>query len=417
MKPAQIKYIATLVVGLVAIGFQPPSTQAGESDSASVKKDIEALGDRIGQLEARLAAPEKKDMPELFRGLLLNGYVDASYLYNFEEPDPSVGRVNVGRVFDNDPNGFTPHGLVINVEKPVSNESPVGFKTTVFMGDDAERIHSIGAGTPTDQLDLQQVYVAAQPPGGKGLGLKLGKFNTLLGVEATSSPLNWNFSRSLLFWYAQPGTHTGALLSTPITDKVSMTAGIVNGWDIVDDNNSAKTFLGNLTVNSSETGSLAVSAISGAERAGDNHNARTAIDAVGCWMPFKRLSFMANYDYGWEGNLVPGTGAPGNSKAIWQGAALYAKYDLTSSWALAARGEWLDDRNNVRTAFTGVGGAVFAHTEYYEYTLTSQWTLCKQLLTRLEYRHDKANERVFFKKTNDFVNYQNTAALEFIVPF
>lgn len=387
------------MTGVMAIA---PVWALDEKDLVSLKADVEALKSRVLKLPS----------------LDLSGYADASYVYNFSEPDAGAGRSNRGRLFDTQPDGFAPNALVLNVGKPVSEASPYGFQSTLFFGNDARVIHSLGGGAPSDAFDLQQLYAEACAPVGKGLDLKLGKFAGLLGAEVTQSPLNWNFSRSLLFTYSQPGAHTGLLASYPVTDQVNATAGVVNGWDSVDDNNKDKTFTGSLAWSPAKSFSLTANAVTGAEEASDNHHKRTVADLVMTYKPADRWSFMANYDYGRESGLTPGfSGVPGDDTAIWQGLALYAKYDVTPRWSVAARGERFDDKDNVRTTFTGPGGTVPTHLRFYEGTLTSQWTFYEHLMVRLEYRYDKADERVFFRNTDGFVNYQNTLATEVAVTF
>src|SRR5262249_57753422 len=67
----------------------------------------------------------------------------------------------------------------------------------------------------------------------KGLSIKGGKFVTLLGAEVIEPWSNFNMSRSFLFSFAIPFTTTGALVSYPITDKISVTGGPIMGWDQV----------------------------------------------------------------------------------------------------------------------------------------------------------------------------------------
>ena len=243
---------------------------------------------------------------------------------------------------------------------------------------------------------------------------------TLLGAEVIESPANWNFSRSFLFGYAIPFTHTGALASYSLGDLGSVTGGVVNGWDIVDDSNNGKTLPGNLTITPIKTVILSFSGITGPERASDNRNDRTVIDFVGMWNPIEPLSLMVNYDYGHESSAAHGAApaARGFDTANWQGIALYAKYDFTPKWSLAGRAEWFNDMDNTRVGLTGPGGSTLINgIQFYEYTLTSQWKLHEHLLARLEYRHDQASDRVFFSGGDGFDNAQDTIATEFIMHF
>ncbi len=436
-----------LPVLLTAYCLLPTAGWADEPSAASLKAEIQALKDRLSQLEGKLASAEAQGfmgisgigekpgasmvaLPSGLQGLGLSGYADVSAIYNLAESDAGGGQVNRGRVFDTEPSGFTPHAFELVVEKPVTDQAPIGFRADLFAGDDADLIGATGLTDPndtdpttsftsndSDQVDLQQAYVTARAPIGAGIDFKVGKFVTLLGAEVIESPANWNFSRSYMFGYSIPFTHTGALASYPLGELGSATAGVVNGWDIVDDNNKAKTLIGNITLTPLEGLTLSVNGITGAEQAGDSRDKRTVFDFVGTWQPMDRLTLMANYDYGHESGLTPGTGAAGFQAANWTGLALYAKYDLTDAWSLAGRWEWFDDKDNVRTLLTSRGGGIPTDIDYYEWTLTSQWTLHEHLLARLEYRHDKADERVFFHDATGFTDYQDTLAAELIYHF
>ncbi len=50
------------------------------------------------------------------------------------------------------------------------------------------------------------------------------------------------YSRCLLFGYAAPFTHTGFRVTAPITDAWTVQAGVNQGWDVILDNNAAKSF-------------------------------------------------------------------------------------------------------------------------------------------------------------------------------
>jgi hypothetical protein len=307
----------------------------------------------------------------------------------------------------------------------MTDQFPIGFRTDLFFGDDADVIDSSGlsdttTATNSDPFNLQQAYITARAPIGAGIDFKVGKFVTLLGAEVIESPANWNFSRSFMFLYSIPFTHTGALASYPLGEWGSVTAGFVNGWEFVDDNNAGKSFLGGFTLTPIENLTLASSLISGPERNLNNSNKRTVLSNVVTWAPIDKLTLMANYDYGHESNTVQGTATTvttsGFESANWQGLALYAKYDFTPAWSLAGRWEWFDDQDNTRTGFTGPGSGTITDIDFYEYTLTSQWKLYDHVLARLEYRHDKADDRVFARQEG-LSSYQDTVAAELIYHF
>lgn len=423
--------------GLLAVyGVLPTAgvVWADEPSDASLKADIEVLKKRLADLERQVASNgmqgisstgEKGGLPTLnlpsgLQGLAMSGYVDTAYEFNFNRPATPAGG-NKGRVFDVNSNSFTPHAAELVFEKTPSDASPIGFRADLFYGDDAEVIHSTGlgnGGAPTDSFDLQQAYVTYHAPIGNGLDLKAGKFVTLLGAEVIESPSNWNYSRSFLFGYAIPFTHTGVLATYPLGEWGSTTWGLVNGWDLVDETNSFKTILGNITLTPVKGVTLATNLITGAEVGTNNRDDRTVLDLVATWQPLDKLTLMANYDNGHQSNLLhrTNTGTRGSDSANWSGVALYAKYDLTDKWLLAGRWEMFNDPDGVRTGLTAFDGVGVDGVRLSEYTLTSQWQLYTHLLARLEYRHDSSTEKVFLENSG-FANGQDTVAAEVIYHF
>jgi len=113
---------------------------------------------------------------------------------------------------------------------------PEGFGGMVNLtaGSDAKVIGSVG--TTTDEFDVTQAYVHFAKGGLMVIG---GKYVTLSGAEVIKSPSNTNFSRSILFGYAIPFTHTGVRAyftpggSAAAPDgKWTFIAGLNNGWPV-----------------------------------------------------------------------------------------------------------------------------------------------------------------------------------------
>ena len=61
--------------------------------------------------------------------------------------------------------------------------------------------------------------------------VKAGRFYTIQGYEVVMSTGNFFLSRQLTFWNSEPFTHTGALATTKLTDKLSVWNGWVLGMD------------------------------------------------------------------------------------------------------------------------------------------------------------------------------------------
>ena len=93
-----------------------------------------------------------------------------------------------------------------------------------------------------DDFDLQQAYISWIAPIGNGLRLDAGKFMTHHCYEVIDGydGFNDNATRSFLFGYSAPATHTGVRLGYGFGEKAAATIMVVNGWDNARDNNSTK---------------------------------------------------------------------------------------------------------------------------------------------------------------------------------
>src|SRR5574337_2066607 len=210
--------------------------------TAAATEATQSLGDRVKILEEAL-----KTTPILstMKDWQFGGHVAVSYNYNFRDPK---SQNNVIRLFDDKANQFDINQAEFYIEKPTSEASPAGFGVDVLLGRDAKKVHSTGLGTSDQPFDLTQAYVTYKVPFGKGIDLKDGKCVTLHGAEVIRRTGNFNISRSLAFSWAIPFTHTGLMATYPVTDWLSTTLGIVNGWDNTDDNNRGKSFHGAATI-------------------------------------------------------------------------------------------------------------------------------------------------------------------------
>jgi hypothetical protein len=403
----------------VALGITP----AGAQEDPGLKAEVELLRERLNKLEDKLASQQATEsgaaegsaivqLPSGLNGVNMGGFVDTSYTYSFNEPE---SRTTGLRVFDTRAGDFMLNNVELYVEKPVSSESPVGFRTDLQFGQDAEVTGSVttGLGSGTDEIDIQQGYVEYLAPVGTGLDVKAGKFTTLHGAEVTESKDNWNFSRSWLFGFAEPLTHTGIRAHYGLTDGVMLMAGVSNGWDVVDDNNKAKSVETGITLTPMEGVTLGSSYMIGAEQAGDSHDQRHFWSFVAGYDPMEQLHLKLALDYGYE-QEVQAEDDGGN--ASWNGIAAYAKYDLTDKWSVASRFEVFNDQDMSRTG-AAIPAAGISDLQLYGVTLTNEYKLHEHLIARLEYRYDKADGNVFGHDGEGLLDYQNTIAMEFIAPF
>jgi hypothetical protein len=318
------------------------------------------------------------------------------------------------------------------VQKAVSAKGDFGFRLDLAMGAVAKvaaargLFRDVATGIAGD-FDLQQAFVSYIVPVGKGLRVDAGKFVTPVGTEFIDGydGYNDNFSRSLLFTWAIPFTHTGFKLSYPFSDKFSAMVMLVNGWDNVLDNNSAKSFGVSLTLTPIGPLAIYLNYIGGPERDHQDSDFRNLVDLGVVAHIGSRLTLMVNADYGNDMNAIaPAMADPGipmpaapdpaaagvaASNAQWAGVALYVRVQATKRFAAIARGEIFWDIDGFRT---GVKQRIM------ELTLTPELKITDALVLRGEFRIDQSDQGIFFKSDGTSTRkYQPTLALNALYAF
>ncbi len=338
---------------------------------------------------------------QLKKELGLSVYLQGGYTLNTRGAD-----TNDWRLFDYKGDSFSLDLMELQFLK-TPQMGGLGYKVKLSAGEAAKFIHANGLGASannpagpnnSDSFDLTEAYVDYLAPVGRGLTLQFGKFVTFTGEEVIEAAGDYNYSRSFLFDYAIPFTHTGFMAGYAFSNAVSANAYVVNGWDNAEDNNTGKTFGLSTTVTPSSASSLVFNFMYGPEENNDNHDNRFLFDWVGSISPVKNLTLVANTDYGWE------KGSPSNPNGLnqdakWYGAAFYVNYVFTDKTSGTIRAEELKDPQGFRTGLA---------QNLKEVTLTMQYILAKNLLLRPEYRHDWSNIDSFAGNTRD---QQDTLAL------
>jgi putative OmpL-like beta-barrel porin-2 len=322
-------------------------------------------------------------------GFDLTGHIDAAYEH-LSGSGKFVSGAN-DRVFDFKHDSAMFHALDLQLAK--TPDSGFGGLLDVTAGKDADTIASYGtidknkgpANGANHYFDVTQAYLYY---GAAPFNVIAGKYVTLAGAEVIKSDGDTNYSRSILFGYAIPFTHTGVRATWKVSDTLSLIGGVNQGWDAVEDPNSDKTVELGVTFAPSKTVSLAASYYGGKELVtnypkSDLNGMRNLFDAVGTFNLTDALALVLNYDYGDQDKA----GADGG-KAKWQGIAAYLNYQLSEQWRVSARGEYFDDKDGYRT------GVV---QKWKEGTLTLAYMPAKPWEARAEVRRDKSDRAAFLK--------------------
>lgn len=362
-------------------------------------------------LEASAAAPVPQgdaktglEGLDLFKGVQFSGFLDAYYGYDFNKP--GTRKVNY-RNFDFNSNSLTLSHVLFDMTKPVSASSPWGYMLQLHFGPTADFVNAsdpLGKDSITAKHFLQY-YLSGRLPVGKGLTIDVGKFVTQHGAEVIDTRADWNYSRGLLFAWAIPYYHFGVRATYPVSDKVTVAAYLVNGWNSVIDNNGAKTGGFQFVWNPSSRFSFVQNYMVGPEQADDNSHVRHLLDSlITAKLDSKgKVTFMANFDYGLDHLTDSG------DSVHWIGAAGYLRFAVSNHFALIPRFEWFNDPQGFAT------GTV--RQQLKEITITPEFLINEHLITRLEYRRDWSNAATFSRGPEESGRSQDTAAAGVILKF
>jgi len=323
------------------------------------------------------AVPSWTDMLAAW-GLTANGYVAGSYYASNGYPS-NIHQFDI----QHDTFQLDQAGLVVAYQP----KTGFGALVDVFAGEDARILNEAESGSGDRSVfDIRQAFLQyATGP----LTVIAGKYVTLAGAEVINPTQNTNFSRSLIFTWSEPLTHTGVRATWALSDTVSLIGGINNGWNVMSTSYGPKTGEAGIAWTPNKTFSLATQAYLGKTQQFDGE--RALIDVVATYNATSALTLILNFD--WDQQQF----ATGPS-ASWNGAALYVNYAFNGAWRLSVRGEYLDDKDGFN--FGGRGQTL------KEGTVTVGYAPVKNFELRFEGRYDRGQDAIFFR-TNPNPNAAN----------
>jgi hypothetical protein len=258
------------------------------------------------------------------------------------------------------------------------NPEPLGMKLLLGYGPAMEVVH---AGEPTGTAIGPEVWRAVQQASilyvGNQLTVEAGIYPCHAGFEYLQSQTNWTYTRSLLSEFA-PYYQTGVRVGYQFTDTWSAQVHVLNGWQIIGDNNRAKT-LGTQLAWTGERVTVAWNTLVGPENPGDDTHWRIFNDVVATFKVTPAFSLAAVGDVGIQQR-------PDAEPARWYGGALYGRYQLSEPLAVTVRAEVFHDPD---AAISGTAQTLA------EGTLSLEWKPIQHLVLKLEARHDRSTAAVF----------------------
>lgn len=338
----------------------------------------------------------------------VSGYVDTSAQWNI-----GTGNANNPRYAfsQGKADGFNLNVAQISLSKALDEKSwAAGYRVDLWVGPDAGLLgSSVFDNTDNGATDfaVRQANVQLRTPVGMGdLTWKLGVFDTVIGYESLTGANNPHYTRSYGFTL-EPTTHTGLLGTYQANDYVGLSAGIadsvgpyINGRSFGGEGDakhytgtkaeSYKTYMASLALTAPDSwgfikgSSLYGGLVNGFSPVnGATHQCNYYLGATVA-TPVSGLKFGLSFD-----NLDIDDGQDVSA------TALYGSMQVTEKLTFLARAEYLKfNANSYFNAGTIVDPVWLGNT--YALTLTAQYDLWENVLSRVEFRWDHAEHHQLF---------------------
>jgi len=316
----------------------------------------------------------------------LSGYVDVSAQWNLGSQKggttPAYSFGGIGKA-----DGFNFNAIDLTLDKP-EDESPwaSGYHVELQVGPDT-------VATP------RQAYVRLRTPVGNGIDWQVGVWDTIIGYESNSSPLNPNYSHSYGYTI-EPTTHTGVLATYKVSDMITVQAGVADGSNGAGGTagvngrlpyESQKAYMGSVALTAPDSwgwvkGATMSAGVIDAPGGGAVSPGTTSFYAGATLpTPVAALKFGGSFDYldiHENGHVLD--------------LALYSTFQVSEKFSLNARGEYFKD--DAAAGFDPLAPYVASaggHVGGEEFTLDAQYSLWANVLSRVEIRWDRVDAHVF----------------------
>ncbi len=343
MRPFRIRFaqVALLSTLLLAPGWLvAQSAPSGPADTTAQKPDTTGK-------QGDPAPPPVNHLETTVAGLKLTGFAEASYACSGRSIGDSA---IVGRLYDRFQNHFMLNALAVVLDRPYDpGKLSAGFHTELLLGQNATLIKSdLGGFNLGDQGDIPHLYVTLNVPtaSGNGVQFKVGRIPTLMGLEVIETIANPNWSEGNQFIYVENFTGLGVSVETKFSDHVDAQLRVINGWDVVHDNNTHKSLMGRVGIYPDALTSIGIVGFWGPEQPNDVTANRYGVEGL-IWRKVGKAAVWVQGDYGKE---QANAALPDPTQdAQWWALGGWVTYDLSSSLGLALRGDYVNDESGART--------------------------------------------------------------------
>ncbi|MCI0354805.1 MAG: porin [Acidobacteria bacterium] len=357
---------------------QPPHPSAGQVEPAQSSEDS------TGQDQSKLAEPDVtpsgQEAPSSKPPWQYGGFIDAAYLLDFNHPSNHLFRSR-GTAYKVDEPILNMAGVYLR--KPVSDSW--GMELTVHAGQDS-RVFGFSATAPNLPgskwlRHLGPTNVSYLAPVGDGLTLQAGIFSSFIGYDSLYARDNFNYTRP---WGADytPYLMLGVNARYPLSDRLTGTLFVVNGYWHLANANSVPSFGGQLAYQPTGRVTLKQTVLFGPHQQDTSLKfSRFLSDSIAEWKGDK-ITVAFEYQIATEKVAVPGS-----PRAFWSAAQMPVHWNVRGPWSLTVRPEFAWDSEG---RWTGFEQTIKAFTTTLEYRLPYRKT---NTILRLEHRYDDSRGR------------------------
>jgi hypothetical protein len=390
-------FVALVAIAAGTVGVAPLTAQTPADSAKPAAAD-----------SGKAAAPAAPAAPAGSK-VSISGYVTTSYTYSSRHTG-GAGSPIVGRLYDRFHDQVELNAAKLTLDKPVATDKwDAGAHVDLLFGQNAPVLQSAGLNLGSNG-DVEQAYATLNVPAGDGkyVQFKAGKFVTLMGLEVIEDVVNPNLSEGNLFVYVENFTMTGLRLDAKPDPKVDFELALINGWDVVQDNNSKKSFMGRFGITPDSLTTIGLlgffgnekAAVGGVTPSGNRYGGEILVARK-----IGKATVTVQGDYGEEKDL-PVTG----QTAKWWAVSGWVAADVSPILNVALRGDYVDDKDGARTSGV-LGFPANTGQKFGSGTLTLNIKKWDSVLIRPEVRYDRSNLLVFPATDGSFHKDQITFGL------
>lgn len=300
-----------------------------------------------------------------------------------------------GRWYDVNHDEYRLAAIQLDISRTPTTPHPFGFWVSLLAGPDASILASTEPGGIDKYKDFSQAYATYLVPTKFPLTIDFGKWYAFVGYEGLDSRTQDNYSRSFTFTSLEPDYMTGFRTTATLSSKWTLNGYIYQGYNEVQNSNSTIMTGAGVTYSPNDKLTMTLQGYNGKESS-DHLNQSGTYGGIGFLTPGPSWVTQINPVLVYKPNskdkyAFDGTYASAVGKGNWDGEAVYYRREFDSHNAGCIRLERADDTAGIKILLGGVLLSSFTTT--YDYKVN------RNLLLRLEARHDTASRPFFNSDT------------------